>query len=88
VEGFAAGLPVLASNIDGPAEIIDQLAGGFLFETGNFKSCAQALLHILQLYENEEIEERMNTTLQLVANRYSIQHCTRQYLQEYQKLTG
>ena len=35
LEAMAAGLPVIASNIDGPSELIEPWTNGFLFESEN-----------------------------------------------------
>lgn len=86
LEGFAAGLPVLASNIDGPAEIISHAPGGFLFENGDIENCAKSLVRIFDLYSNNEIEALMNKTILPIRNTYSIKCCTRRYLNVYDLL--
>ncbi|MBC7829702.1 MAG: glycosyltransferase family 4 protein [Chitinophagaceae bacterium] len=83
LEGLAAGIPVLASNIDGPAEIIAQTSGGFLFEKGNVESCAGEIFKLIQMYENRQVGEMMRHSTLRVHERYSIQSCVRGYLQEY-----
>lgn len=83
LEGFAAGLPVLASDIDGPAEIISRSPGGFLFKNGNSASCAQELHNILKLYGDNQISSLMDNTIDVIKQTYSIETCTREYLQEY-----
>lgn len=83
LEGFAAGLPVLASDIDGPAEIISRAPGGFLFKIGDSESCAAQFSHILALYSKNEVGSLMEKTLQAIKQKYSIQSCSKDYLHEY-----
>lgn len=84
VEGLAAGLPVLVSNIEGPAEIVSNTHGGFLFESGSAISCVQQLKNIFELYHLEKIDKLMQSTASLL-KQYSIEHASEKYLQEYQK---
>jgi glycosyltransferase involved in cell wall biosynthesis len=86
LEGFAAGLPVLASDIEGPAEIISCAAGGFLFRNGDSASCAQALYNIVELYRNNQLGDLMNKTIDMIKQKYSISSCSKQYLEEYSLL--
>lgn len=86
LEGFAAGLPVLASDIDGPAEIMSSLSGGFLFRNGDMEDCVQQLYHLLKLYHNDKVGELMQVTVPEVKRKYSIEACANGYLQEYSNL--
>lgn len=87
LEGFAAGLPVLASDIDGPAEIISRSPGGFLFKNGDSASCANELNNMLKLYSNNQVSGLMDKTIDMIKENYSIKACTREYLEEYELLT-
>jgi glycosyltransferase involved in cell wall biosynthesis len=86
LEGFAAGLPVLACDIDGPAEIIGRVSGGFLFEKEDTTGCAKKLYHILTLYEHNEISALMEQTIPVIKQEYSIKACTKKYLSVYASL--
>ena len=44
IEGLAAGLPVIASNLDGPKEILDFLNVGLTIEAGNPNDLAEKIL--------------------------------------------
>jgi glycosyltransferase involved in cell wall biosynthesis len=48
VEAMAAGLPVVASNLQGPAEIITHGENGLLFEPGNIDSLVSQLLMLIE----------------------------------------
>jgi len=86
LEGFAAGLPVLASDIDGPAEIISHAPGGFLFKNTDVGDCASKLAMMVSLYDNNKIEALMNQTVLPVSDIYSIKSCTQKYLNVYDRL--
>lgn len=86
LEGFAAGLPVLASAIEGPAEIIGRTPRGFLFESGNSTQCADMLYQIIQDYENGKMELLMNSSEPITDKEYSIDSCVKGYIKEYQEL--
>ena len=51
VEAMARGLPVIASNVGGPAEILTHDVSGLLIEPGNVQALASA---ITQLLENSQ----------------------------------
>lgn len=87
LEGFAAGLPVLASDIDGPAEIISRSPGGFLFKNGDSTSCAHELYNMVSLYSNNHVSSLMDKTIEVVKENYSMKTCTKGYLEEYALLT-
>jgi glycosyltransferase involved in cell wall biosynthesis len=86
LEGFAAGLPVLASNIEGPAEIINQTPQGFLFEKEDVAGCAAQLYRLMQAYVKGEIAPLMTENTPLTETHYSIKACAAGYLNEYHHL--
>lgn len=86
IEGLAAGLPVLASDTDGPAELIEHLPAGFLFDSENPASCASMLFHIYRLYKQNRIADLLEEAAPLVEERYSLQSCVRGYYKEYESL--
>ncbi|MBE7170894.1 MAG: glycosyltransferase [Williamsia sp.] len=88
IEGFAAGLPVLASNIEGPAEIIHNVPGGFLFENGSVESCADQVYRIIKQYTENKLDGVAGETAHLLKEKYSIEACTRGYLREYAQLAA
>jgi glycosyltransferase involved in cell wall biosynthesis len=48
VEAMAAGLPVIASNIDGPASIVTDGLDGLLFESGSDEQLAEKIEMLIQ----------------------------------------
>jgi glycosyltransferase involved in cell wall biosynthesis len=57
IEAFRAGLPVVASNLEGPAELITHGENGLLFTPGNVLACKEAIEEILY---NKELEEKLS----------------------------
>ncbi len=86
LEGLAAGLPVLTSDIDGPAEIISHTPAGFLFKNGDIADCASKLAMMFDLYANNEVQKLMDDTFLPVRAMYSIKSCTEKYLNVYNRL--
>jgi glycosyltransferase involved in cell wall biosynthesis len=60
VEAMAAKVPVLVSDIDGQAEIIDRGRYGYLFRCGDSKDCAKSILNIINTYGKKQIMEKIN----------------------------
>ena len=56
LEAMAAGLPVIASNISGSAELIEHGKNGLLFESENHIDLAEKILF---LYNNREEMKRL-----------------------------
>ncbi len=86
LEGFAAGLPVLASNIDGPAEIMNNAPAGYLFENEDVHQCAETLFRIFSIYQSNGMGELMSRTIPIMKHKYSIKSCVKEYLNEYNRL--
>jgi len=55
VEGFAAALPVIASNIDGPEEILSRLGAGLLVKAGDPKDLAEKIELVFNIYNSGKI---------------------------------
>lgn len=86
LEGFAAGLPVLASDIEGPAEIISHTPRGFLFRNGDPSDCAEKLIRFFKDLDNGTIEKIMSNSKSVTDTQYSIEACVEGYLKEYENL--
>ena len=71
IEAMNAGLPVIASNTGGPAEIITHGKTGLLFEPGNVDELAQCLF---QLYRNERLYQTVaSNSYRLAHERFDIE---------------
>ncbi len=56
LEAFRASLPVIASNIDGTNELIENEVNGLLFESKNYHDLAE---QILRLYESAKLRKQL-----------------------------
>ncbi|WP_158237429.1 glycosyltransferase [Halegenticoccus soli] len=61
-ESFAAGLPVIGSNIGGIPELISQGETGYLFEPGNAKQLSEAISTLI--FETGEIGEMQRSAIE------------------------
>jgi len=86
VEGLAAGLPVLASKIDGPLEILSQTQSGFLFKNENPVDCAEKIYAIYQLYIKNDIEAIIKGSENVAESKYSVVQSAKKYLDVYKIL--
>ena len=85
VEAMGAKIPVLASNIDGPAEILDENRYGLLFEGDNPQACADAIEKVITAYPIFKANAESNAYNHVVRN-FSIKNTAARYIEEYQKL--
>lgn len=88
LEGFAAGLLVVASDIEGPAEIVRNIPGGFLFKNGNVEDCAKQLHFVVKQYSGNKLNDLAGKSVPAVNDKYSIEACTKGYLHEYTTLAA
>jgi glycosyltransferase involved in cell wall biosynthesis len=69
IEAMACQTPVIASNIDGPSEIIEDNINGFLFEKNNEKELAKK---IVSVYEDrskvDAVVSKANETVKKYVN--------------------
>lgn len=86
LEGLAAGLPVVASNIDGPAEIMAGLPAGILFTSENVDECATALVCVIGAYRTAQLEAAVQETYAVVKEKFSIEGTVAGYLNLYHRL--
>jgi glycosyltransferase involved in cell wall biosynthesis len=83
VEAMAAGKPVIASNVDGLRNIVED--AGILFQKGNSSELRDAILNLIN---NEEMYIRISELCKLRAKKYSIQKTSLEYLSIYESMIG
>jgi glycosyltransferase involved in cell wall biosynthesis len=84
IEAMAAGLPVIATDVGGNAEAIDDQVSGMIVPPDNEKALAQA---ILQLCSNQPHAERLGSAAKkTVAERFTSSAMMEQTADEYRKL--
>ncbi|UFH56354.1 glycosyltransferase family 4 protein [Spirosoma sp. KNUC1025] len=84
VEGLAAGLPVAATDIEGPAEILRGLPGNILFSRNSVEACAEALQRLIATYDNDHLASDLRIAKKGITQRFSIQAMTKAYEAVYQ----
>lgn len=83
VEAIAAGLPVIASDIDGPAEIIADMPGAWLFPLNHSASLAKAIQEVLNLYKSGDIERRCKLNYSAAISKFSVSETAHNYVEHY-----
>lgn len=86
IEGIAAGLPVVASDIEGPAEIMEKVSKHFLFKKEDIKACGDALEEVIMLYQQNRIQALMEETYRTISTEYSITTTAGKYYSLYKTL--
>jgi len=86
VEGLVAGLPVVASKIDGPSEILEKTEMGFLFENEDTADCAKKIGDVIDAYMNKTLISLAIKSKKIVEDEYDIFQCVSEYLTEYAHL--
>ena len=86
IEGLAAKIPVLVSNLDGPAEIISEGKYGYSFEPDNYVNCANAIRQIYDEYGTTSFIDRVNTACNYVLENYDISRTVARFLEVYEQL--
>jgi len=86
VEGMAAKIPVLTSNIEGPMEIIQNGKFGYFFEIGNPEDCAKKIVEIMVEYRKYGLEENIDRVYRYALERFDIKRTAADYIAHYQKL--
>ncbi len=86
VEGMAARIPVLVSNIDGPAEIIQDGRYGYVFEVGNPEDCAKKIVEIMSEYKNDGLEENLDHAYRYALEHFDVKKTAADYIAHYMEL--
>jgi len=83
IEAMAIGIPVVASNIDGPKEIITDSQNGLLFESENEYELSEK---IKMLFNADNLRDRLVNNAFLSVHEYSIEKMYNKYLAVYNDL--
>lgn len=85
VEGMVAGLPVVAADAGGPAEILTDGVDGMLYEPGNVTALATALVH---LAGDPELRLRLGTAARERALDFSPDRIAAEIMDVYRRVLG
>ncbi len=83
LESMAAGVPVIVSNIDGPAELVCHEENGLLFESDSVDSLVQA---ICKVYAYPEIADGFAAKALNFVKQFDISVMRQQYFQLYHQM--
>jgi glycosyltransferase involved in cell wall biosynthesis len=83
IEGMAAGVPVLVSDIHGPMEIIREGEYGSYFTSDQETDCAQKILEIMEQTDKAEFRERVEKARIYVNQSFSIKNTSLNYCDSY-----
>jgi glycosyltransferase involved in cell wall biosynthesis len=84
VEGMAAKIPVLVSDIDGPMEIIDNGRYGFYFKSGDIKECSEKIHDIINGYNTKEIKRKISEAYGYAKENFNIKNTAQNYIDNYE----
>jgi glycosyltransferase involved in cell wall biosynthesis len=88
IEGIAAGVPVLVSDIEGPMEAIGGGQLGWHFESESVEDLSAKLVDLVALSRYPDFPERMRARAELSRSRFDIQLTAARYTEEYSRLAG
>jgi glycosyltransferase involved in cell wall biosynthesis len=84
LEAMAIGKPVIASNVGGVKEVVQNMENGMLIEAGNEKLLSQS---IISLIEDQKLRLRLGrNAFEYVANKFSVENVTEQSEVVYEEL--
>ena len=86
VEGMAAGLPVLVSDIEGPMEVIDHGRYGYYFRSEDEDDCAKQILNIMLRTTLPEFVNDRKSAEQYAQSTYDVAVTAREYLLDYARV--
>ena len=85
-EAMAAKVPVIATNIEGPAEILENGRYGLLFENNNALDLAAKIENAIQLIENGQMIKMTEPAYRYILDNFSIARTAKEYCSQYDRL--
>ena len=83
VEAISAKIPVISSDVGGPAEILDE-STGFLFESENSDELVNQIVKVEEMYKNALIPEFVEKAYKNITCNYDIRTTASQYCKLYE----
>lgn len=88
VEGMAAGVPVLVSDIEGPMEVIGRGRYGYYFRSEDADDCAKQILDIMKITTLPEFANVRKSAEQYAQRTYDVAATAKNYVMDYARVTG
>lgn len=85
LEGIAAGVPVIASKIDGPDEIMNALPVSWPFTVDDVEDLISQIKAVTDLYVKEKIKEVCFENCEMAQKKFSIKNTALNYLAAYSR---
>lgn len=85
LEAAALNKPIIASEVDGIKEIINQ-DNGWLFSTGNSSQLANQIDELIENLNSQEVEKKLDLARKTVAEKFSLEKMVSSYSAWYEKL--
>jgi glycosyltransferase involved in cell wall biosynthesis len=86
VEGMAAKIPVLISDIEGPMEIIENGNYGYHFKTEDINDLTKKIKYIIDNYDEENNVQMIEKSYKHVVANFDIKNTASNYLKEYKEI--
>ena len=83
LEAIASGTPIIASNVGGNSELVQDGVNGFLYEYSDIKRLSNHIANLVS--ENSMLETFIKANKEKFLVNYSLQQCAKKYLDIYQK---
>ena len=83
VEAMAAKVPVIASNIEGPAEILENGKHGIMFKSDSYEDLALQIENAIRLYENGDIVKLIESAHSHCLLNFNIKRTAQEYCESY-----
>jgi len=85
IEGIAAGLPVLVSDIEGPMEIIQKGTYGYHFMVNDASNCADMIYQIMKNTKSGKFKRDEKQNYHYVIKTFDIKNTAKSYIEKYFK---
>jgi glycosyltransferase involved in cell wall biosynthesis len=86
LEGIAAGLPVLVSDVEGPMEIIAGGRFGWSFRSEDPQDLSAKVIELVALSRNPDFGNRMRDRAEQSRSLFDVKLTARKYVEEYSRL--
>jgi len=82
-EAMAAKVPVISSDIEGPAEILEDGRYGLMFKSNNYEDLALQIEKAIELYDNGEIDKKVESAYGHCLANFNITRTAQEYCDSY-----
>ena len=82
IEASAIGKPIVATDVRGNADIVEDGVNGYLVELDNYEQMAEK---ILQIYQNPELAEQMRENAVRLSKKYSVENINHNLSEVYKR---